>query len=188
MEQILRTNEEMYQDFLEGHLESYDELVLANRSYLIKCIRQYIDDEYIAEDLCQEIFIRIFLHKANYNKEYSFRSYLRMLAKYESFDNIRKMRKEKALENLDDFDELASDDDVETMIFDNLDKEQIKAAVKMLKKEYQEVIYLIEYKRLSYKKAANMLNRSVVQIKILTYRAKQKIKFIIESGVKQIEK
>ena len=185
---MARTNEEMYQDFLDGHLESYDGLVLLTRNYLIKCIQQYIEDEFIAEDLCQEIFIRIFLHKENYNKEYSFKSYLRMLAKYESFDYIRKMREEKALENLDDYTEYESDESVEDIVFDGLDREQIKAAVKMLKKEYQEVIYLIEYKRLSYKKAANILNKNVTQIKIIMYRAKQKIKFIMESRGEKLEK
>ena len=175
----MRTDEELYREFLNGDNDSFNELITLNRNNLIRVISRYVNDEYTAEDICQETFAYIFVNKDKYDFNYSFKTYLRMLAKYQSLDYLRN---NSNMVSLDEISEFASGESVEDKVFGSFDRKQVDLAVKALKSDYQEVIYLIEYESMTYKKAAKILNKSLTQIKVLIYRARKSLRKIMESS------
>ena len=49
-----------------------------------------------------------------------------------------------------------------------------------MKEEYKTVIYLIDYEEFSYKEAGIIMGKNLAQIKILVFRARKKLKLLIE--------
>jgi len=64
---ILKTDEELYTDFLNGNKQAFEELVIKYRKNLTYFISRYTKDIDNAEDLAQDVFIYILTNKNYYN-------------------------------------------------------------------------------------------------------------------------
>ena len=83
---------EMYQEFLNGNMGVFDEIVLTFKDSLINFIKRYVKDYYIAEDISQDVFATIYVYRDKYNSKYSFKTYLFAIAKNKSIDYLRKKK------------------------------------------------------------------------------------------------
>lgn len=52
----------LYQDFLEGNIRAFDEIVYTYKNGLIAFITRYVKDIEIAEDISQEVFVDIYIN------------------------------------------------------------------------------------------------------------------------------
>ena len=71
----------LYKEFLDGNKKSFDELILKHRNNLIFFITRYVKNIEIAEDIFQDVALYILENKDYYNFDYSFKTYLYMIAK-----------------------------------------------------------------------------------------------------------
>ncbi|MEA4826157.1 MAG: sigma factor-like helix-turn-helix DNA-binding protein, partial [Clostridium sp.] len=56
----------------------------------------------------------------------------------------------------------------------------IKEKINILKDDYKTIIYLIDFQEFSYKDAAKIMGKSLIQTKVLIYRARQKLKGLLK--------
>lgn len=176
-----KTDKELYKEFLIGNKESFEKIVIRHKDSIIYFIQRYVKSVDIAEDLAQDVFVYILINKKNYKFEYSLKTYLYTIAKSKALNYIKR---EKRIIELDEnrYEDL---EELEEKVFKNERTENLKKAIRKLKTEYQNVIYLADIEELSYKEIGHILNKTVGSVKVLIHRARKALeKIVIEEGYK----
>ncbi len=166
---------ELYISFLNGNDESFNEIIHRYRKMLISFIIRYVGSIEVAEDLAQDTFVYILMHRDEYNsKVTSLKSYLFLIAKCRAINYLRKKKSvtyvsEDYIANIQDKLDL----DEELLRKDN--KKEVYSVLNKLKKEYRMVIYLRDIQDFQYKEISEILNITLPQTKILIHRARKKM-------------
>ena len=174
---------EQYEKFLSGSNEAFEKLVLTYKDGLILFINRLVHNITIAEDLAQDAFVEVFVHKTRYNFETSFKTYLYTIGRNKAVDYIRKNGR---LLFVDEYpDTVKEEASLEEKVIVEEEKQMIYHAMKQLKKEYQTAIVLIDFEELSYADAARILGKTGGQIKVLIHRARKSLaKVLSREGFK----
>lgn len=173
MKQIL-TDKELYKEFEKGSIESLSQLIEKYRNNIIYFIMQYTKNRDDAEDIFQEMAVYLLQNKEKYNSQYTFKTYLYLIAKNRALNFIAN-KKEQI--NIDDVDEkLIQNNLLEEIIIDKENTKNIINSMSNLKEEYKIVIYLCQIENLSYKEAAIIMNKTTLQVKNLLFYAKKKLR------------
>jgi len=176
-----KTDKQLYKEFLLGNKESFEQIVIKHKNAIIYFIQRYVKSIDIAEDLAQDVFVYILIHKKNYKFEYSLKTYLYTIAKSKALNYIKREKRIVAIDE-NQFEDLQ---ELEEKIFRNERAENLKRAIQKLKIEYQNAIYLADIEELSYKEIGHILNKTVGSVKVLIYRARKALeKIVIEEGYK----
>lgn len=170
----------LYKAFLEGDISAFEELVIRYRYNLVYFILQFLKDYHSSEDIAQEVFAYIYLHPDKYSSEYEFKTYLFMLGKRRAIDYIRKLNRTKVT-SIEDL-QLEDVRTLEEIIYSNEDSMALKKAVKELKPEYRKVVVLQYLNGFSLAEIAGVMDKSVGSVKVISHRAKLKLKEILEKG------
>lgn len=170
----------LYKVFLEGDISAFEELVIRYRHNLVYFILQFLKDYHSSEDIAQEVFAYIYLHPDRYSSDYEFKTYLFMLGKRRAIDYIRKLNRTKivSVEEMQ-LEDLSS---LEEIIYRKEDSLVLKKAVKELKTEYRKVVVLQYLNGFSLAEIAAIMDKSVGSVKVISHRAKVKLKEILEKG------
>lgn len=176
-----KTDKELYKEFLLGNKESFEKIVIKYKDSIIYFIQRYVKSVDIAEDLAQDVFVYILINKRNYKFEYSLKTYLYTIAKSKSLNYIKR---EKRIVELDE-NQFEDIEELEEKVFRKERSENLRKAIKKLKIEYQNAIYLADIEELSYKEIAHILNKTMSSVKVLIYRARKALeKVMIEEAYK----
>lgn len=176
-----KTDKELYKEFLQGNNASFEEIVIRHKDAIIYFIQKYVKSIDIAEDIAQDVFVYILIHKKYYKFEYSLKTYLYTIAKSKSLNYIKR---EKRITNLDEnqFEDL---EELEEKIFKNERAENLKLAIKKLNTDYQNAIYLADIENLSYKEIGHIMKKTQSSVKVLIHRARKALqKVVIEEEYK----
>ena len=174
------SDKSLYYSFLEGDIPSFEELVIRYRHSLVYFIMQYVKSYQIAEDIAQEVFAYIYIKPEQYSTDYVFKTFLFMLGKRRAIDFIRKESKYQTIP-LEEAD-LSDTNSLADIIFKRDDMAILKKHINELKPEYRQVIILIDLNGLSLAETAKIMDKSVSSIKVLSHRAKKRLKQIMEKG------
>ena len=103
-----KTDKELYKEFLLGNNESFEEIVKRHKNSIIYFIQRYTKSIDIAEDLAQDVFLYVLIHKKNYRFEYSLKTYLYTIAKSKALNYIKREKRIVALDEnqYEDLEEL----------------------------------------------------------------------------------
>lgn len=182
----MKEDKVLYKEFLEGNKQAFEELVIKYKNNLIYFITRYVKSIEIAEDIFQDIIVYILENKNYYNFEYSFKTYLYMIAKSRTIDFVKREKKTESIDN-SDF-ELEDTKLLEEIILDKNRQKQIQNVMKKMNQEYQLVIYLTQVEGLSYKEASLIMNKKESQIKTLSFNARKKLrKLMIDEKIVELK-
>ena len=160
-----------------GDKEVFETIVLKHRAAALSFARRYIKDWHAAEDIVQECFAYLYVHSEKYDDRYSFKTYLYTIIRNKSIDYARKSAKSIISDNV----EIHTEDDPEAMFILAEKQDLINECIGKMKDDYQTIINLIDFEGFSYKEAAKIMDKSVVQIRVLIYRARNRLKTLLES-------
>lgn len=177
------------------HHKSDSELValtLANQDYFIYIIDRYKNKlwRYIrrltnvadedAEDILQEVFIKIYYNLNDYDKELPFSSWVYRIAHNQVVSNYRKIavRPQGNQISLDDaiVSGLISDTDIEEEIDRKLVSQQINQALRGLDPKYRELLILKYFEEKSYEEISDITRRPAGTVASLLNKAKKELK------------
>ncbi len=176
-----RTDKELYQEFLQGQMKSFEEIIIRHKDKLIYFIQKYVKSIDIAEDIAQDVFVYILIHKEKYDFNYSLKTYLFTIAKSKSLNYLKR---EKRIVELNEQD-IADVNELEERIFINERKQNLKLAMAKLKPEYREAVYFADIEELNYKEIGKIMNKTENGIKVLIHRARKNLEKIVrEEAVK----
>lgn len=173
-----------YMLFLSGDPLGFESIVKLYRENLILFIQQYVSDYQIAEDISQDVFVKIYLKKPHYSPKALFKTWLYTIAKREAINYINKNKhradaQEETVEGVEE-------DYLEAIIADER-KIALHHALDELYIEYRRALYLLYFEDLSVKDIALLLNKKPRQISDMIYNAKKTLTAIILNGGKKYE-
>ena len=128
--------------------EIYDYYGHAIYSYAVSIVK----NEALAQDICQEVFIKIWNNSNKYKKNNNHKSWIMTLTKNRSIDYLRKYKKEELREEF----YIAEYRNMENYINNKM---EIKEALSMLQLEEQEVLVLHIICDLTFKSISELLNK-----------------------------
>ncbi len=177
------TDKQLYQMFLNGNMNSFEELVIRHKNGLIYFVQRYVKDFSIAEDIVQDAFVYVLEHKNKYNFKYELKTYLYMISKCRALNYLKREKKILKLN-----EELyVNDDELEEKIFIKSDLAKLKDTITKLKPDYQSVIYLIDIEGISYKDTSKILKKSLSNVKVLIHRARKELSNLIGKEINLYE-
>ena len=179
-----KKDQELYQRFLDGDKNALNELMIKYSKQLIYFTQKSVKDIYAAEDVSQEVFVYLMLHKEVYNFKYTFSTYLYTIAKSRA-NNYIKSRKRVNFISEDEERIITYPKNIEEELFKSEESMMVRDAMKKLRPEYQQVLYLVNFERLSYEEAGVVMGKSSIQIKALVHNAKKRLKVFLEEEMKE---
>lgn len=172
--------------FRHGDLAAFDSLVQRNTGKIHALIYRFLGDSQQAEDLTQEVFMRVYRTAHRYEPTAKFSTWLYRIVANLSFNVLRSRRKDHArqIDTTDDEDELAFYRDVpdESAVLphhrmhDAELRERIAQAVNDLPENQKVAIVLNKYEHKSYEEIAEILDCSTMAVKSLLSRARENLR------------
>lgn len=167
-------------------------LTLANQDYFIYIVDRYkkklwryvrrltnIADE-DAEDILQEVFIKIYYNLNDYDIKLPFSSWIYRIAHNQVISNFRKIavRPQGNQTSLDDqaVQNLISDTDIEKEIDLKIINQQINQALQKLDPKYRELLILKYFEEKNYQEISDITRRPAGTVASLLNRAKKEFK------------
>ncbi len=176
----------LYKEFLDGNKKSFEKIIEKYQNNLIYFILKFVKNIEVAEDILQDVILYILENKEKYNFNYSFKTYMYIIAKSKSLDYIKRQKNIECFDNNIDFIEGQI---LEEIIITNEVKEQIQRVMSRMQDDYQLVIYLTQIEKLSYEEVSKIMGKNISQIKNLVHRAKLKLrKLLVENKIIEITK
>ena len=168
---------------LEGDQERFGELVNRYQGRLVNYLFRLLRDYGEANDLAQEVFLKVYRALDRYNPKYKFSTWLFRVAQNAAIDEIRKRRLQ-----LVSMDRPLADGEQRTWEFPSEDRgpygdlrnvergAAIQQAIDQLPWEYRELIVLRHYGELSYEEIATLKGMPLGTVKNKLFRGRQMLK------------
>lgn len=170
-----KLDQELYQEFLQGNQKSFEEIVIRHKDKLIYFIQRYVKSFDKAEDLAQDVFVYLLIHKTNYDFKYALKTYLYTIARSKALNELKREKKILPIGER----EIADQEEIEERVFRREQQRNLRNDIQKLKIEYQNAIYLADMERLSYREIGKVLQKSEAQVKVLIYRARKALGKIV---------
>lgn len=160
-------DQELISYYLDGHEEAFKELLDRHQKKIYTAIYLFVKDRDLAEDLFQEVFIKIIdtLRKGSYNHEGKFSQWATRIAYNMCVDQFRRNKKRTKVSGNDEFDifnvlELPDDNKEEQIIMSETHS-IVRKLVDMLPEEQREVVILRHYADMSFKEISAITQVSI---------------------------
>ncbi|MGB6691937.1 MAG: sigma-70 family RNA polymerase sigma factor [Terracidiphilus sp.] len=170
-----------------------DELIVRYQHRLLRYLLYLTSNRELAEDLFQEVWMRVLVRGGQFNGQARFDTWLFTIARNLVIDHRRK----KTLSSLDELFEVGSEDDRPMSFevadgeptpfdrFSNLeDRERIAAALMTLDTLYREVLVLRFHEELSLDEIAKVTRAPLSTVKSRLYRGLAAIRPALERGAR----
>ena len=161
------TDNELIQSFQEGNTRAFDALLDRHQERIYNTILFMVKDSYLAEDLIQEIFIKIIdnLKQRKYNEEGKFLPWALRISHNFCVDHFRKVKRTPTIKTSDDQDLFEvinhSDHSADYKMTRKQTHQNIQQLVDLLPEEQREIIVLRHYANFSFKEIATLTNCSI---------------------------
>jgi RNA polymerase sigma-70 factor (ECF subfamily) len=169
-----------YRRFFDGDDNSFVDIIRDYKDGLILYLSTFVGNILIAEDLAEDTFIKLVTRRPRFTGSSSFKTWLYAIGRNVAIDYIRHNSKNTDI-SIEDCENLI--DNVEQFEREYIKEESriiIHKVIGRLKKEYQQVLWLIYFEELSNKEAARIMKKSVHSIENLVYRARLSLKSELE--------
>ncbi len=168
--------------------EAFEQLLDKHKSMVINIIYRFMADKNEAEDLAQEVFLKIYTSRHNYKPKAKFTTWVFKITANLCLNHIRNTKKYTSQTiSMDETSEQKEEHPAQQFE----DTKQAKPNEALLKKELEEVVreaiqslppnqgmavILRRYQDLSYEEIAQTLHCSVLSVKALLFRAKENLR------------
>lgn len=161
------TDQELIRFYLDGKEESLSELITRHKSKIYTSIYLLVKDEYLAEDIFQDAFIKVIktLRAGRYNEEGKFLPWVLRIAHNLVIDHFRKEKRSPMIVNSDGFDIFdvlgIHDESMEEKMIKEQTYSDLKSLIHLLPDEQKEVLIMRHYGELSFKEIADLTHVSI---------------------------
>ena len=159
-----------------GDGKAFETLVLAHREAAVAFAAGILSDQYLAEDVVQDSFARVYLHRMDYKPGHSFKTYLYTIIRRRCIDGLRRAKRDLA-DPVAEYPELpAGGDTPEETYLHGEDRQRLLGALALLPPPQRAALYLYAVEGMPYKEIAAIQGVTVPQVKIGLHRARKKLK------------
>jgi RNA polymerase sigma factor (sigma-70 family) len=162
------TDQQLIQLFINGDANALEDLINRHKDRIFTSIVILVKDKNLAEDIFQEVFIKIIdtLRSGSYTDEGKFLPWALRIAHNLCVDHFRKAKRTPVVynksEEYDMFDNLnITEDGAEGRIMKSQTHEKVRQMLDLLPEDQREVIVLRHFANLSFKEIAEKTNCSI---------------------------
>ena len=156
------SEQELIQLYLKGNTDALSCLISRYKDKIYTSIYLLVKDKYLAEDIFQEVFIRIIdsLKGKGYSNEGKFLPWALRISHNLCVDHFRKVKRTPKITTSDDRDIFEvlnfSEPNAETRLIQSQSHEKVRKMIDLLPEDQREVIILRHYGDLSFKEIASI--------------------------------
>lgn len=171
---------ELMLNFQSGDYSAFNKILEKHEKSILNYVYRFIGNKTNAEDIVQEVFLRVYKSKDSYKPLAKFTTWLYSIATNLCIDYKRKLSSD-ALSNYD----LLTDNHIkidmpkntlEKTVEDNQMEQIARNAILSLPEKECAILILQMYENKSYKEISQILNISISSIESLLFRARQRLK------------
>ena len=161
-----------YHAFLNGDDNAFVEIIRAYQNGLLLYLNRFVSNLTAAEDLTEDTFVKLVTKKPRFSGRSSFKTWLYAIGRNTAVDHLRKTSREMPLpEDMTD-EELS----LERSYLQEERKRQLYAALRQLKPEYGQILWLVYFEDFSIAGAAKVMKKSLHATEMLATRARKALK------------
>jgi len=166
-----------YRRFFDGDEQALEDLMSIHRESLILFLNGFVHDLNEAESLMMETFAQLVVSGPSFEGRSSLKTYIFSIARNLAFKyNRERHRLRGAL-----FQDLPqADGGADLLLLREERSRQLYAAMQRLKYDYRAVLFLLYFENMTYTQAGQVLGKTEKQIDNLAYRARLRLKDILE--------
>jgi len=162
----------------EGDGASFGVLLDKHRSSVVHFLYRMVQNHAVAEELAQEVFLRVYRSRGTYEPTAKFTTWLFRIATHLALNSLRDGKKDRSQERLDDDSNDMPVRQVrdlcpsveQTMVYQaRLD--EVRRAIAMLPEKQRAAVLMHKYEEMEYSQIAKVLSCSESAVKSLLFRA-----------------
>ncbi len=162
----------------EGDMSCFSVLVDRHRAPVIHFVYRMVQDQAVAEELAQEVFVRIYRARESYEPSAKFTTWMFRIASHLALNWIRDHKGERGKESLDqEIVEGASrqvvdrEANVEQRMLREVRLAEVRRAIQLLPEKQRAAVLMHKYEEMDYSQIARTLECSEPALKSLLFRA-----------------
>jgi RNA polymerase sigma-70 factor (ECF subfamily) len=162
----------------DGDGASYSLLIEKHRSPVVHFLYRMIQDYAVAEELAQEVFLRVYRSRESYEPTAKFTTWLFRIATHLALNWIRDGRNERGQERIDDDSEGSRNlqvadrkPTIEQALVYEAKLAEVRAAIAGLPEKQRAAVLMHKYEEMEYSQIAGVLGCSESAVKSLLFRA-----------------
>ncbi len=165
-----------------GREECFQVLIERHQLRVLGTITKMLGDEIEAEDLAQQVFVRVWKSAKRYVPSAQFTTWLLTIMRNLVFNEMRRRQRFKLISGGVEFEEVMQTlKDLSTLspsqkILDWEMQEMIQAAIDQLPTPQRLALVLRRYEEMSYEEIAQVLGASLPAVKSMLFRAREELK------------
>jgi RNA polymerase sigma-70 factor (ECF subfamily) len=169
----------------DGDTEALRELIEAHQQRIIGAITKMLGDEMDAEDLAQQVFMRVWKSAPRYEPSAKFTTWLYKIMRNLVFNELRRRKRHstQSLDSVPDVDHRApaqaadlSAKSPDTTMLDAELQDAIQSAIESLPETQRLAIVLRRYDEFSYEEIGEIMELSVPAVKSVLFRARTELR------------
>lgn len=181
-------DEELAFEAQQGNMQAFADLVDRHKGRVYRTLFQVVGGDQDAQDLAQEVFLKVYRSLAGYRGDAAFTTWLHRLTLNLAFDWLRARKRrplQVPLEPPPDPEERpakevpSSDEGPEDLALRHDRHRQLHKAIQDLPPDYREAVLLHHFHHLSYQQIAERLDAPVRTIETRLYRARLQLKKLL---------
>lgn len=176
----MTNGESSYRRFLDGDNESFREIVDEYYDMLTLYINTYVKNPDVAENLAEDTFVKLVTKKPKFKGKSSFKTWLYSIARNMALDYLKSLTKAQLMQ-IEEIKEIASDEYIEDSFLIEERKIIINRALRNLKYEYRQVIWLKYFENMSAKEISIVMKKSQNSVEHLLSRARESLREILKA-------
>lgn len=169
---------ELFERYLDGDGTVFDEIVRLYRESLIFFVMRYVKSPSVAEDIAEDAFVELFIHKDRYNFSCSLKTYIYTIARNLAVNYIR--RRKFLTDEEPDIEMRSEEEALEERVIRTEREHALYRTLDKLPEDYRNALYLVYIEDMSYEDAGRVLKKNRKQIENLVFRGKSAAKKILE--------
>jgi RNA polymerase sigma-70 factor (ECF subfamily) len=162
----------------EGDGASFGVLLDKHRSPVVHFLYRMIQNQAVAEELAQEVFLRVYRSRSTYEATAKFTTWLFRIATHLALNSLRDGKNERFQERLDDNTEdmparqvSETRPSVEQYMVYEAKLDEVRRAVAALPEKQRAAVLMHKYEEMEYSQIARVLSCSESAVKSLLFRA-----------------
>ena len=162
----------------DGEIECFEFLLERHRTPLVHFLYRMVHNHGVAEELAQEVFLRVYCSRASYKPSAKFTTWLYRIATNLALNWLRDKRHERMQESLDavtllGFRRQMADrtPSVHSSLLKRENMEEIQQAITSLPDRQRAAVLMHKYDELDYWQIAEAMGCSMTTVKALLFRA-----------------
>lgn len=178
-----RSDEQLMLEYQRGDREAINSIFQKNKSRIINFCYGLLGNRADAEEAASEVFLAVVKYKDYYDPKRTFSTWIYTVARNQCINRIRKRNKTVSLwfavegsDKHESWDIPDGGENSREILAENERAHHVRKAITRLPYEQREALVLKQYHGFSYAEISKILNCSLDKVKVLIFRAKERLR------------